>query len=77
MIPPMLLRLRVNGFGIWLPLILLWPLALLFAPLVVLVALLALQPIRGLCVYYNLLCSLRGLQVHVRQPGNNVDIQVR
>jgi hypothetical protein len=77
MIPPVFMRLRVNGFGIRLPVVLLWPLLLLLAPIVFLLGLLTLQPLYALEVYYGLLCSLRGLQVYVNQPGSIVELQLR
>ncbi len=77
MIPPFLLRLRVNGFGIWLPVVLLWPILALAVPLVALLGLFTAQPFGAVETYYTLLCSFRGLQVHVKQPGNTVDLQLR
>ena len=77
MIPPIFMRLRVNGFGVWLPVVLLWPFLLLLAPFVALFGAFTAQPLRAVEAYYFLLCSFRGLQVHVRQPGQIVDIQLR
>jgi len=81
MIPPTLLRLHIaqtgnRGFRLWFPLILLWPLFLLFLPLVLLAGLFTFHPLRFTAEIYQLLCALRGLMVDVRQPDNIVKIHI-
>ncbi len=85
-LPPSILRLRIRsatrGIGLWLPLILLWPivavLAVLVSPVVLLAAIL-LWP-RGLSrpvlmigpALYRLACGLRGLEVQVDDKDSHV-----
>lgn len=73
MIPPSLLYLRVDRFGLWLPLFLVWPLLIVAAPFVFAFGLLTLHPFAALAVFYELFCSLRGLIIDV----NEVQIRVR
>jgi len=75
MMPPALLRLQVNGFGIWLPIVLLWPFLFLLAPFVFLAGLFTLRPLDTVEAFFGLLAALRGLSVRVDQPGNSVNIQ--
>ena len=85
-LPPSILRLRVQNeqhrFGLWLPLILIWPLivlaALVLAPLVLVLAI-VLWPAgwgRPLLLagprLFGLFCALRGLEVRVEQPKERV-----
>ncbi len=89
--PPSILRVRIRrrrrGFGIWLPLFLLWPPAVLvmslLAPLVLVMAAL-LWPF-GLgrpllligSLLFRLFCSLRGLEVSVESSPEQVLISFR
>ena len=88
--PPSLLhvslRNRGNGFGLWLPLLILWPpillLGLALAPLVLLAAAL-LWPLgigRTLILtgplLLRLFCSLRGLEIAVEGPKERVIISI-
>lgn len=75
MIPPSLLALRINRFVLWLPLFLLWPLLLIAAPFVLLACLFTRAPFRAFVEGYRLMCALRGLTVHVNQPGQRVHIR--
>ncbi len=66
---------------LWIPLFLLWVPALLLAPLAVLVlAGLSLAggigPWRALRVLWEFLCSLPGTHVHVRADGKTVQVRV-
>jgi len=87
MIPPAMLRLKIRdaqnkGFGLWLPILLLWPLFILFGilllPLVLLVSAFKFGPFKGpkaVALFYELFCSLRGLQVNVQgADGSSVKI---
>ncbi len=89
--PPSILRLRIRDeghrFGLWLPLILIWPvflaLALALAPLVLVTAailwptgwgrpLLLAGP-----VIFRVFCSLKGLEVNVRNESQVVYVHFR
>ena len=88
--PPMLMHLRIRGeekgFGLWLPLFLLLPLALvvfiILSPLI-LIAVLVLWPSgwgkRALLILraaFEVFCSMRGLRVDVRSGHQCVYISV-
>ena len=88
--PPMLMRVRIRGedgnFGLWLPLFLLLPLALVvllvLSPLI-LVAVLVLWPSgwgkRALLVLptaFDVFCSMRGLRVDIENRDQCVYIYV-
>ncbi|MFH1651989.1 MAG: hypothetical protein ABID87_07825 [Chloroflexota bacterium] len=88
--PPLLMHLRIHGeekgFGLWLPLFLLLPLALVvlivLSPLI-LIAILALWPSgwgkRALLVLwtsFGMVCALRGLTVDVRSGRQTVYVSV-
>lgn len=89
--PPLFLRLRFQGrrrgFGLWLPLFLIWPLflvgALLLLPLVLLAAIILFPFGWSLTVLMfgplvlRLLCALRGLQADVRDGKEQVYISFR
>ncbi len=89
--PPSVLRLRIHNrdrrLGLWLPLFIIWPpivlLALAIFPLVIVIAVL-LWPIgRGKRVLlagpllFSVFCSLRGLEIDVAGPGEQVFIAFR
>lgn len=80
MIPPLVMRLRVTpgsgrGFGLWLPLFVVWPLLLvllvLLLPLLILADLIMalcrypFSAIRAVWSLWAVLCSLHGLHVDV------------
>jgi hypothetical protein len=86
--PPMLLRVKIQGenrgFGLWLPIFLLLPLALvvliILSP-IILVAVIVLWPIgwgkRALLVLgaaFQVFCSMRGLKVDMRSRQQYVYI---
>jgi len=88
--PPMLMRLKIQGekkgFGLWLPLFLLLPLALIvfiiLSPLI-LIAVLVLWPsgwgkraLLILRVAFEICCSMRGLRVDVQSGQQCVYISV-
>ncbi len=90
-LPPSILRLRIRGeghrFGLWLLLILIWPvflvLALALAPLVLVTAI-VLWPIgwgRSLLLVgpaiFRIFCSLRGLEINVRDESQTVYVHFR
>ncbi len=89
--PPSILRLRIRDkerrFGLWLPLIFIWPvflvLALILAPLVLVTAA-VLWPLgwgRPLLlagpVIFRIICSLRGLEVNVQDGAQVVYVRFR
>lgn len=89
--PPSLLRVQIRNsdkrFGLWLPLLIIWPPLLLpglaLAPLVILLALL-LWPLhlgRTLILsgplLFRLFCALRGLEIAVERPKERVIICCR
>jgi len=66
-------------FRLWIPLLLIWvlllPFVLLLAPLVFVACLvMAVDPIRGVSVYWQFFSSLRGLRVEVEDPGARIRI---
>ena len=88
--PPLLMHVRVHNedckFGIWLPLFLLIPLALvvliILSPLI-LIAILVLWPsgwgklaLHVLKAAWVLLCSIRGLKVDVENHKRNECVQI-
>jgi galactitol-specific phosphotransferase system IIC component len=89
--PPLFLRVRFHGkrrgFGLWLPLFLIWPLflagALLLLPLVLLAAIILFPFGWSLTVLMfgplvlRVLCALRGLHVDIRDNKEQVYISFR
>jgi len=87
MIPPMLMKLRLKeegkrGIRLWLPLILLWPVALLVfllvLPFLVLVSVFhskSRRMIIALPSLYRMICSLRGLRVEVEDTEEEVFVE--
>jgi len=70
------MKLRIQGFRVWLPVFLiLWPLLLLAAPVGVLVSLFSRQPLRFVGLSYEMLCALRGLDIDIQQSDNVVQIK--
>lgn len=76
MIPPSLLYLRIQRVGLWLPLFLLWPLALLLAPLVLVFGLFSRKPLRFWIEGWRFTCALRGTLIEVEQPGQRIKIKI-
>lgn len=89
--PPSLLRVRIHEHGtkkvsLWLPLLLLWPLALALgvalAPVAILVAACCWRQGYGKTILYGgprifrIFCSLRGLEVNVQEPNEHVCIKI-
>ena len=76
MIPPMMMWFRFRWFAFWLPLFILWPIALLlwllFLPLVMLSMLVTgrisrfWRVIRLSLATYEVVCAMRGLRIDVR-----------
>lgn len=89
--PPSVLRVRVEGrdrrFRLWLPLFALWPpvllIGLLLSPLVVVAAAVTWPRGWGRTVLlggphaFRLFCSLRGLEVRVRDDSETVLVSIR
>jgi hypothetical protein len=88
--PPMLMNIKVQNeerdFGLWLPLFLLWPLALvvliILSPLI-LIGVLILWPsgwgkwaLQVLGAAFSISCSMRGLEVDVEHRDQVVYISV-
>jgi hypothetical protein len=76
-LPPLLARIRYGSVTLWLPLVLLWPLALVLIALMLPVAWvfslvtprLSLRELSRFCRgLYVLLCELRGTVVSVEEP---------
>ncbi len=91
MIPPMVMSVRIRsrgqrGFGIWLPLFLLWIAVVLLAlPLLVLAVfadlILALAGSRisvtgAMLTLWRVVCELRGLRVEVSSPKGGTEVKV-
>lgn len=85
MIPPVLLQLRIGERGrcLYIPLFLLWPFAIVIAPIAmvgcVIWAAVARRPQllwAGLKVH-NLVCSLRGLRIDVKDGKNSIFISIK
>jgi hypothetical protein len=83
-IPPMVAWIKINWFGIWLPLFLLWPivlaLVLLILPLVFIVMTLTGRisrfwiVIRTIVAAYTMLCVMRGLQIEVQKEKTTFEL---
>ena len=78
---PSLARLRVSGhrrtIRLWLPLFLLWPLALPFAGVLAVVALVCgVAPAGALRAAWQLACGSRGLHVEVDSPGFGFQVRL-
>jgi hypothetical protein len=72
---------QTREFGLWLPLFLLWIPALLLAPLVLLVLLVAcfvwnISFWRSIAVFWGILCGLPGTHVHVRADRAQVQVRI-
>ena len=89
--PPSLLRVRIRSrncnFGLWLPLFIMWPLILLamviLSPLILLGAALLWRFGLGKPllltgpIFFRLFCSIRGLEIAVDKPSEQVLISFR
>jgi hypothetical protein len=91
MFPPLVIRLRIAERGqkkirLCIPLFLLWPLilavAILFAPLVLIIALVMWKGGEGKAFMllgprlFAVFCATRGLKVHIENPNEQVYISV-
>ena len=90
-LPPSVLRVRVEGrdrrFRLWLPLCVLWPpallIGLLLSPLVVVAAAVMWPRGWGRTVLlagphaFRLFCSLKGLEIRVRDSSGDVLVSLR
>ena len=66
-------------FHLWIPLLLVWavalPFVMLLTPFVFAACLIArVDPIRGVSVFWQVFCSRRGLQVEVEDPNARIRI---
>ncbi len=87
MMPPVIMRIRLKEkgkrrFRLWLPLILLWPLALLvFILLIPFLVILSLLDSRSrkltaaIPALYRTICSLRGLRVDIVEEDERIFIE--
>jgi hypothetical protein len=72
---------RWHGFRLWIPLFLLWIPAILLSPVILLV-LFGLciagkvDPFRAIRIFWDILCSLPGTNVHVRADRNTVLVRI-
>jgi hypothetical protein len=71
---PRRFRLRIPILLVW---VLLLPFALLLAPLVFVACLMArVGPFRGVAVFWQLFCGLRGVRVALDDPGAAISIRI-
>jgi hypothetical protein len=73
--------LHSRGFGLWLPLFLLWIPVILLSPLILVVLLVVCLSMRisfwdSISVFWSILYSLPGTNVHVRADGTQVQVRV-
>jgi hypothetical protein len=74
-------RNQPRDFGLWLPLFLLWIPLILIAPPILFVLLVACLGLRvsfwnAIAVFWGILCSLPGTNVHVRADGTQVLVRI-
>ncbi len=84
MTPPMVMWIKINWFGTWLPLFLLYPivlaLLLLILPLVFIVMAVTGRisrfwvVIRTISAAYIMLCSMRGLQIEIQKEETTFEL---
>ncbi len=84
MIPPMIMWLKIQWFGIWVPLFLLWPivlvLLLLILPLVFIGMAIAGRisrfwiALRLVLAAYTMVCALRGLRIDIHKEDTTFEI---
>ncbi len=84
MIPPMVMWFKVQWFGMWIPLFLLWPIVLvllvLLLPLVFLGMAIAGRlskfwvVLRIILASYSMICSMRGLQIEIQKENSTLEI---
>lgn len=72
---------RWQGFRIWIPLFLLWIPAILLSPLILLVIFgLSIagrvDPFRAIRIFWDIVCSLPGTNVHVRADRSTVLVRI-
>jgi len=83
-IPPMVMWFKVQWFGMWIPLFLLWPIVLvllvLLLPLVFLGMAIAGRlskfwvVLRIILASYSMICSMRGLQIEIQKENSTLEI---
>ena len=72
--PPWRFRLRIPILLVW---VLMLPFVLLLAPLVFVACLVVrVSPFRGVAVFWQLFCGLRGVRVVVDDPGAAASIRI-
>jgi hypothetical protein len=72
---------RSRGFGLWLPLFLLWIPVILLSPLILIILLVVCLGVqisfwRAIAVFWGILCSLPGTNVHIRADGTQVQVRI-
>jgi hypothetical protein len=70
-----------RGIHLWLPLFLLWIPVILLSPLILLVLLVVCLGLQisfwsAIAVFWGIVCSLPGTNVHVRADGTQVQVRV-
>jgi hypothetical protein len=70
-----------RGFRLWLPLFLLWIPLVLLAPFLLLILLVACTVLdapfwRSLRTYWDILCSLPGIEVRVQAEANRIFVRI-
>lgn len=84
MIPPLVMWVKIQWFGIWLPIFLIYPFALalflLALPLVFIGMAIAGQiskfwvVLRVILAAYKMICSVRGLQIEIEKENRTLEI---
>ena len=77
MIPPMVMWLKTQWFGIWVPLILLWPIVLALVAIGMAIAGRIdrfWMALRVVLATYTMLCALRGLQIEIHKEDKTFEI---
>ena len=84
MIPPMVMWLKIQWFGIWVPLFLLWPIALVLLLLIMPLVFIGMAivgrisrfwvALRLVVVAYAIVCALRGLQIEIHKEDQTFEI---
>ncbi len=84
MIPPMVMWFKVQWFGMWIPLFLLWPIVLVLLVLLLPLAFLGMAiagrlskfwvVLRIILASYSMICSMRGLQIEIQKENSTLEI---
>ena len=84
MIPPMVMWIKIQWFGIWLPLFLLWPIVLVLLMLILPLVFLGMaiagrlsrfwMVLRIILASYSMICSVRGLQIEIQKEHSTFEI---